>query len=148
MRALTDETEARLKDQRAAQADRRSKVAASRVGQAVCGSCHGEAHAQWTTTAHARAFDTLKSEGHQEESECLVCHLPAAASGEESSEPKGVGCEACHGPGGVHVLSPRAGYGAVQLSTCTGCHDRENSPEFDYYTYRERIVHRRDEAAR
>jgi len=55
-----------------------------------------------------------------------------------------VGCEACHGAGDAHAKIPlktniaRGG----EAKTCLGCHDRENSPQFDFERYREKILGR------
>lgn len=118
------------------------------VGPRPCRSCHAAAHAQWASTPHAVAWETLKREGEHEKAACLACHTTAAGqpggfeSQEATPEMASVGCEACHGPGHAHAAAPAPGYGPVELATCTACHDVENSPDFDYYAYRARIVHR------
>jgi predicted CXXCH cytochrome family protein len=52
-----------------------------------------------------------------------------------------VGCESCHGPGRKHVQRTLARYGQTSIETCTGCHDADNSPDFDYYAYLPRVIH-------
>jgi hypothetical protein len=53
-----------------------------------------------------------------------------------------VGCESCHGPGSNHAKAPAKTNIArgVDPKTCVGCHDRENSPQFDYDTYVEKVL--------
>ncbi len=73
---------------------------------------------------------------------------PAQRTGNGSAEPtsarlgvgrQGVQCEACHGPASEHVRIsadlPHGGPKGVQVSTCTRCHEQENSPHFDYARY-------------
>ena len=137
----------------AARASAQASTAGSRaesdlVGSARCRQCHAETYSQWSETAHAEAFASLEGEKEQADPSCLRCHTTGAG------KPGGfrgylatpgmaqVGCESCHGPGRAHSESPRAGYGEVGLATCTACHDAENSPDFDYYSYREKVTHR------
>jgi hypothetical protein len=37
------------------------------------------------------------------------------------------------GPGAEHAARARRGCGKTSIATCIGCHDREQSPRFDYY---------------
>jgi hypothetical protein len=55
----------------------------------------------------------------------------------------GVGCESCHGPSLGHNAEPlvHTAYFAQAKNQCTGCHDRENSPKFEYDKYWNQIVH-------
>jgi len=52
-----------------------------------------------------------------------------------------VQCEACHGPGSLHSED---GTGPIARDVprdwCMRCHDKHNSPEFDYAHYRDEIV--------
>jgi hypothetical protein len=123
-------------------------VAAGLVGSARCRQCHADVYSQWSATAHADAFDSLDGEKEQADPRCLRCHTTGAG------QPGGfrgylatpgmaqVGCESCHGPGRAHSETAGRGYGKVGLETCTTCHDAENSPDFDYYSYREKVTHR------
>jgi hypothetical protein len=73
---------------------------------------------------------------------------PAQRIGNGAAEPaparlgigrQGVQCEACHGPASEHLRIsadlPHGGPKGVQVSTCTRCHEQENSPHFDYARY-------------
>jgi len=134
-------------------AGRRSGVAAELggpyVGSESCRKCHIVPTRQWSATAHASALTTLKQKGRQVKPQCLRCHTTGAGKEggfrSELATPHlaNVGCESCHGPGRTHVESPGKRYGATGLPTCTACHDIENSPDFDYYSYVGRVAHGR-----
>jgi hypothetical protein len=123
------------------------------AGPSACMQCHPAAHGQWASTPHARALAALKAEKDRESPDCLKCHTTGFGrdGGFESAGATpalaNVGCESCHGPGRDHIAGPRKGYGKVGIRTCQSCHDVENSPDFDYYSYLTRVVHR-DRAGR
>ena len=103
------------------------------TGAKACGECHTKAYAKWSTTGHARAYESLVTgrehfEGtwvpRTSDPECLSCHvtgwepqeaypyhggfLPerlAAADGhgERFALLQGQQCENCHGPGASHA---------------------------------------------
>ena len=54
-----------------------------------------------------------------------------------------VGCENCHGPSREHVREPKihTGYFAQAANQCIACHDRENSPQFEFDAYWAKIRH-------
>jgi hypothetical protein len=54
-----------------------------------------------------------------------------------------VGCEACHGRSSAHCkkTSVRTQFAEQAKDRCRHCHDRENSPKFDYQTYWAKIEH-------
>jgi hypothetical protein len=117
------------------------------VGSTTCRTCHTDVYAQWAGTSHATAFATLEREGNHARPECVRCHTTAPGesggfvSYRETPQMAQVGCESCHGSGRAHTQAPRTPYGKVETSSCTGCHDLENSPEFDFYSYRQRVAH-------
>ena len=105
------------------------------VGVAVCARCHEPEAAQWRTTAHSLAWDTLVREKKDATPECITCHVVGFG------QPGGfrtagltpglmnVQCENCHGVGTQH----RDGW-LQELSplTCQNCHRDEHDPEFNY----------------
>ncbi len=128
------------------------------VGSAVCSSCHhGEAHGHqysvWRMGPHARAWAVLSTpSGYAQAAqkkikadppsapECLKCHAVGASADE------GVGCEACHGPGGDYVqeaimrdprAAAQAGLKPVTEATCRRCH----SKTFDVAAGMKKIAH-------
>lgn len=65
-----------------------------------------------------------------------------------------VGCESCHGPGSNHIAAELGNDQTVQTKlreamrlgdnvkqNCYSCHDADNSPNFDFDTYYEKIDH-------
>jgi len=118
------------------------------AGNKICASCHAEAYDHWSATAHARALDTLENDPDGADAACRSCHVTAhGESGgftDRKTSPQfaSVGCETCHGPGTAHANAPTRGYGRVTVSSCAGCHTREHSPKFDYYTYLGKVKHR------
>lgn len=123
------------------------------IGAVKCKTCHNQASAglpfeSWARTKHATAFDTLASPAAkqiaqrrkivdpQKSEACLKCHTtafgrPAADLG-KGFDPKGVQCEACHGPGGNHVEARLADapvradeiVDAPGAKTCARCHNK------------------------
>jgi hypothetical protein len=117
---------------------------AAYVGTATCGGCHAEALGTWQRSKHAQAHAALEAKGKALHLECVGCHVtgwmkPGGTCRLDGLQgaPQAVGCEACHGPGSLHVRAPARTniQRDVPESTCTGCHDRENSPHFRWSTY-------------
>ncbi len=115
----------------------------SYVGTELCRACHAPAFAIWQASKHARAHDALVEKGKNNHLDCVACHVTAwkvpggicrldAVEGKTS-----VGCEMCHGPGSAHVSLPvkTTIVRPSSAATCVGCHDRENSPHFDFEKY-------------
>jgi hypothetical protein len=121
-----------------------SGAAVSYQGDAVCFECHVERHNDWSATAHARAFNTLKQIGQQNNPECVVCHTVGAgvAGGfvSEAATPDliNVQCENCHGPAGNHIGSgdPPTIFPIKTRSPmlCGGCHNGFHHPTYDEWT--------------
>jgi hypothetical protein len=100
----------------------------------ACGYCHPKAVDQWRTTEHAHAFATLVKAKRDKDPECLGCHVlgflqeggtrdMVMARGQFAD----VGCEACHGPGALHVRSVDSEkknniIRKPDPATCLGCH--------------------------
>lgn len=92
--------------------------AAEYVGAEVCKKCHGmdsigNQYRIWAASNHANAFLRLKSGKAKEIAQkagveiphadlrCLKCHTTGGGKS-EAVKNEGVGCEACHGPGGEY----------------------------------------------
>lgn len=118
------------------------------VGNEPCLGCHEEEFPVWEASKHARAYETLEGQGKQFHLDCVHCHVTGAERPggvcrvDKVVGRKGVGCESCHGPGSIHCGTPEVDNVATRLeaTTCVGCHDRENSPHFDFQSYREKIL--------
>ncbi len=144
------------------------------IGVKKCSMCHkskakGNQFASWEASAHAKAFETLKSEkaleyGKErgievphEADACLKCHVtghgePAELFGDGFVAEQGVQCESCHGPGGdynkMSIMKDREASIAAGLiipteETCVRCHNEESPgfAGFDYEEYLAKITH-------
>lgn len=114
------------------------------TGWRACQACHPEQVAFWQKSRHAGAWQTLVRAQQQSNQDCQLCHvtLPTydlQAVHQENllssltADFQGVGCEACHGPGGKHVAST----GQVRPltpteKTCLTCHTPEHDNDFSY----------------
>jgi predicted CXXCH cytochrome family protein len=124
------------------------KGQSSYVGNKECFECHEEAFASWNPSKHAQGLKTLEHVGKQHHLDCIGCHVtgwqqPGGVCGvDQTAGREGVGCESCHGPSSAHVSDPD-GTRVLKGNTaeaCTGCHDRENSPHFDFDRYLKEII--------
>ncbi|HHT9132109.1 MAG TPA: multiheme c-type cytochrome, partial [Candidatus Tripitaka californicus] len=81
----------------------------SYVGSSACSPCHPAVSQHWGSTLHATAYETLLKAGRASDPECVACHVVGLnyVSGFQSQDISpdltGVGCEACHGPGSLHI---------------------------------------------
>ncbi|HTT68993.1 MAG TPA: cytochrome c3 family protein [Gemmatimonadales bacterium] len=86
--------------------------------QTTCGNCHVLKQASWIQTGHANAWKDLQASGHANSS-CNKCHTTSgatnlgadtagfpSASATAQKYYQDVQCEACHGPGQLHVATP------------------------------------------
>jgi len=135
------------------------------IGSASCKMCHNKAEkgaqfTKWAESRHAEAFDTLGTNAAkkiaaekglgdpQKAGECLECHTtghgaPAEMLTKKHSVEEGVGCEACHGPGGDywkmsvmkdHGKAVAAGMVVPDEKACKACHN-EKSPSFQGFDW-------------
>jgi hypothetical protein len=119
------------------------------AGTKSCQKCHEEDCQAWRSSKHAGAWKSLGKKGAHVDPDCQRCHTTGYGqpggfvSARRSDRLAGVGCESCHGPSLAHVNEPlvHTAYFAQAKNHCTGCHDRENSPKFEYETYWNKIVH-------
>jgi len=120
---------------------------AAYAGAGACLGCHGEIHASWKKTPHARAFESLVNDKQDFNQDCVACHTMGFGrkggfvNAKATPEFIDVQCESCHGPASLHMEDTARPYGTAGARSCLGCHDPENSPEFDYYAYWPTIKH-------
>ena len=118
------------------------------VGVAVCASCHPDAASAWGRSAHADSLHTLEESQRSADPSCLRCHVtglghPGGFGSGGGAALNRVECEACHGPGSVHVQRPVRGYGGLPAegSACVACHTHDNSPDYRWSSYWPLIAH-------
>ena len=118
------------------------------VGSAKCITCHHEEGEVWRQTKHPLAYTALTKVGKEHHLDCVGCHVTGW------QQPQGVcridqtvgrtevGCESCHGPGSAHAEAPSKKNirGAVSREVCVTCHDRENSPHFDFEAWVPKVL--------
>jgi len=114
------------------------------LGERACMSCHEDAWKSYVSSGHRTAFATIRNKGQSNEPECLSCHTTGYMYKNGFSETaqvnlQNVQCEACHGYGTEHARDGK--WVAQAKDSCVVCHDKDNSPEFDYATYWEKIKH-------
>ena len=122
------------------------------VGSLACKSCHSAEFETWSSQPHARAGATLQEAGKADDINCLRCHttgyddpggFPAEGSLREHPDLASVGCESCHGPGGLHIAPDAKKVGTIVslgdkcdscviLQICGSCHDDANDPGFEF----------------
>jgi len=121
--------------------------------QDACIACHAEEVAHWARGPHEKAWLHLTERGETSNTRCLGCHTTGFAEPggfvdvQQDSSLLNVQCEACHGPMQLHAkqagrmgVRPSPGL-PISTSTCTRCHDAENSPRFDCRSYVQRVAH-------
>jgi hypothetical protein len=117
------------------------------AGSDACQRCHADDCQTWRDSPHGQAWATLVGKQSQFDPYCQQCHttgygLPGGfESIARSPQRLDVGCESCHGPSLAHVEAPRERTMYAAADRCTHCHDRENSPHFDYAVYWPQIEH-------
>ena len=119
------------------------------VSGARCFPCHTEQYSRWALTHHTQGYESLLPREEHSNPECLTCHTTgfAVVGGWAEIEPanvlafKAVQCEACHGPGERHANNPEVPATIPTEATCVGCHDQDNSPDFDFDTYWPQVEH-------
>jgi len=133
------------------------------VSSDTCGVCHKDIVGQLASSAHTQAYDSLVAQGQQKSAACLPCHVVGQnqPGGWDTllnpSAMRGVQCESCHGPGEYHEMKMarkpvpadfaaggRNRFGLLPMTRegCVVCHDKMNSPRFDYDTYWPKIAHK------
>jgi hypothetical protein len=112
---------------------------ASYVGIEVCSRCHGAARTVWDKTSHSGAYATLSAQFKEFNLECVGCHVtgyerPGGSTVTHADNLRNVQCEACHGPGSLHVLDPTDKTRLLAnppASRCLECHHPPHVESFD-----------------
>jgi len=116
----------------------------------VCGKCHPAEFKQWSTTAHARSYESIKKTGRQDDPECLLCHTMGLGrkggfvSMARTPELGRATCQACHIVAPDHAIRKIKPEPRININSrlCMSCHGVIQSPDFDYYVYKPKILHR------
>jgi hypothetical protein len=119
------------------------------AGTESCRECHEEECHIWDESGHAQAWQSLSEKRAHVDPSCQRCHtigygMPGGfVSARRSTDRVHVGCESCHGPSAAHAADSRTRTAHYRRARdhCRQCHDRENSPRFQYDEYWERIRH-------
>jgi hypothetical protein len=118
------------------------------TGGDSCDDCHDEAAAVWAKTGHSHAYQTLVDKSRQYDLDCVRCHVtgynqPGGVCRVDKVEGReSVRCETCHGAGSLHAADPTKTNIIAKPgeSECKGCHNPENSPNFDFAKYLPHIL--------
>jgi hypothetical protein len=126
------------------------------TGQDKCQPCHQNAFKITHATTHTHAYETLVAKNSEYDPDCLRCHTVGYGARDgyvnHDKTPKlaGVQCENCHGRGASHMQAIAAGkkgkaatemLRAVTPNSCVRCHDEENSENFQYSPFWQRMKH-------
>lgn len=120
------------------------------VGAKACKKCHPRTYLRWKKTSHGHAFLSIVKKGNQYDPDCIGCHTTGfemKGGFKKVSKTKmmtfvNVQCEACHGPGSLHVQSEgdiKKIQRKVPSVICLKCHTEEHSPDFIYQVYLARL---------
>ncbi|MBM4017940.1 MAG: hypothetical protein FJ288_06360 [Planctomycetes bacterium] len=117
----------------------------------ACGKCHPDEYKQWTRTHHARAYESVRKARRQDDPECLLCHTmghgrPGGFASMAQAPALGrVTCQGCHIVTADHDdkgVKPEPQIN-INSRVCMSCHGPVQSPDFDYFVYKPRILHKR-----
>lgn len=119
------------------------------VQSETCAKCHQTEYDVWQKSRHSHAFAVLETKNRKFDAACIGCHsLGFQQPGgfvniKATPQLANVQCESCHGPGAAHVAGPAAGNYKTppKNQSCLICHDRENSPDFDFAKYWPVVAH-------
>lgn len=115
------------------------------VGAAACGECHQEQYQSFMANSRkAHSWKSVeKMQGKLTESErreCYACHTTGYGqpggfiSLAGTPELANVGCESCHGAGGVHAESGDASdiRRTPEVAMCSTCHNAQRVANFNF----------------
>jgi 2',3'-cyclic-nucleotide 2'-phosphodiesterase (5'-nucleotidase family) len=117
------------------------------AGNDSCQKCHVDDCSHYATTKHAIAWKTLALKKSHVDPYCQQCHTTGYGIGSgfasiaKTPQLFNVGCESCHGPSASHADDAKVRTAFVAKDQCMQCHDRENSPAFEYAGYWAKIIH-------
>jgi len=113
------------------------------LGALTCSRCHQEEYAKWKDGPHAHALASLESKSMESNQKCLQCHVTGFKEQNGyavgRTELGSVSCEQCHGRGTVH--GSHAFRARPSEESCMVCHDKANSPDFDYTSALAKVAH-------
>jgi len=115
----------------------------------ACKECHEEQYEHWLTTPHAHSYASIKGAGRHGDPECLLCHTMGLGRRggfvSMAATPRlgRVTCQACHVLTADHHEKKVRRDPAIYISSrlCMSCHGPVQSPDFDYFVYKPKIVH-------
>ncbi len=125
----------------------------------ACKECHEDQYKHWLTTKHAHTYASIKRAGRQGDPECLLCHTMGPGRSIRTRIGRGgfvsmtataglgrVTCQACHVVTADHHEKKVKRDPAIYISSrlCMSCHGPVQSPDFDYYVYKPKILHTKD----
>ena len=115
------------------------------VGSEVCKDCHEDQYDTFQKySKKAKSFNSIqvmkKGLNETELKTCFQCHTTGYGqatgfrSEHETPHLKNAGCEACHGPGSIHVDSedPEDIKGELSIADCEACHNSERVEAFKF----------------
>ncbi len=115
----------------------------------ACATCHKTEYEIWKKSRHSHAFAALEEKQRTFDTNCVGCHsLGYQDKGfvniKATPQFANIHCESCHGPGAEHVKAPTAGNYKTppKNQSCLVCHDRDNSPDFDFDKYWPVVAHK------
>jgi hypothetical protein len=154
--AITREARAAIDALQVTLAEEEAKALAAKGGLTAspwvtsdaCAKCHQAEYDKWQQSRHAHAFAALETKQRTFDAACVGCHsLGFQDRGfvniKATPQLANVHCESCHGPGGDHIAAPTAGNYKTppKNESCLVCHDRDNSPDFDFDKYWPVVAH-------
>ncbi len=111
-------------------------------GAEACRPCHAQEWKSWSRSSHAGAWNSVVKKERRDDPSCPRCHItgwygsrdeiPSDAYVEKLS---GVQCEACHGPGELHVSGKGPVPSGPDKKICSGCHTATYSRQFGKGTF-------------
>lgn len=131
-------------------------------GAQYCGVCHEEEYMAWSLTRHAKAWETLSLKSEMGNESCVGCHTTGFNhdKGYKPMVNKKTGktfvrvpynmtqvqCEVCHGLGGPHITKESPIAKQTIEKTCTACHTKKWTPDFNLEKMLPHVNHSQKEA--